>query len=58
MKSASLKTRYRMQPEKIGKPEPLARRYVGSYSPPVAYKVADIAEAPLARRRPTRNVLR
>ena len=27
MKSASLKTRYRMQPEKIGKPDPLARRY-------------------------------
>ena len=38
MKLAFSETLYPVQQEKIGKPDPLALGYVGTYSPPADYK--------------------
>ena len=42
MKSESSETLYPVQQEKIGKPDPLALGYVGTYSPPSDYRTAAI----------------
>ena len=37
---------YTVSAEQIGKPDPLAPNYVGTYSPPACYKMAAIYELP------------
>ena len=44
MKSESSETLYPVQQEKIGKPDPLALGYVGTYSSPADYRTAAIDE--------------